>query len=130
MFKKDFILRIIEEIARMIGKMLKLIDQNDYSGAEDLAQKGYQMLQVAPQIIGKDLISLIKYLEKNSFDYARMEALADLMKAEGDLRKAQQDPDYRNRYLVALGLYEYIDNNDKTFSFLRSEKINNLKNLL
>ena len=49
MFKKDYLLRLIEEAIRLMAKAVNLIDDNDLEQAEKQIAKTYELLKANPQ---------------------------------------------------------------------------------
>ena len=130
MFKKDYLLRIIEEIIRIIGRILHLIKEGDFDKAEKMLKEAYELIEVNEDWKNISITALIQLMEKKEFSYSKMEIIADLIKVEGDIVKAQGKEGYHDLYIKALAIYEYLDQNDVTYSFERADKIIKLKNIV
>lgn len=89
MVRKDFILRVIEEMVAVIHQLVGLRAQHDYKGALQLLDQTY------PRLTGLDadlirhatpekLLQLLSFA--GEIDVSRVVAAAELLKEEGDLR--------------------------------------------
>jgi hypothetical protein len=132
MFKKDFILRLVEEVAKMIAKILGLLKEGNHEEAEFWLKKGYNLLKADEErLLKMSPADLVKELEKNQeFDFVKMELMADLIYAEAEILNAKKDEESKNMYIRALAVYHYIDNNHTVYSFERNDKILNLQEKL
>lgn len=131
MFKKDYLLRIIEEAIRLLAKAAQMIDDDDLENAEKQIKKTYDLLKANPAWNTLPLPDLVKALEKADFDDHRMEILADLFKVEAQLKEAENLPRKAYEYFIkSLAIYEYVDKNSTTYSFERIAKIDDLKERL
>lgn len=130
MYKKDYLLRIIEEVVKIIGKILGLIKERDFDKAEKLLNESYQLIEIDREYNDLPVHDLIKKMEMNEISYKKMEAVADLIKVEGDLQKAEGKTGFKDYYLKALAIYDYLERNDTTYSFERANKIDNMHNII
>lgn len=130
MFQKDYILRIIEELAKLLARVLGLIKNNDFEPAENLLEKAYELLKLDRSWKDKSIPEIIKHLNSMESSFGQMEAIADILRTEGDFYFAQERPEAEQYWLKALAIYEYIEKSDKVFSFERNNKLNDLKVLL
>lgn len=132
MYRKDYILRIIEEIARFIGKITGLLKEGKPEEAEFWLHKGYSLLKAdRERLLQLEPGELVEELEKNlGFDFVRMELIADLIVAEAEIHETKNTGRERNLYILALALYEYIDKNHNVYSFERNDKILRLLEIL
>jgi len=127
MFKKDYLLRLIEEAIRLMAKAVNLIDDNDLEQAEKQIAKTYELLKANPQWNNLSIIELIKTIENAELDDHRMEIVADLFQVEAQLKEAEQKDNEANQLLIkALAIYEYVDKTSTTYSFERVAKIDKL----
>ena len=132
MFRKDYILRIVEEIARFLAKAMGLLKEGKHELAEEWIQKGYKLLKAdRGRLLNLPPGEMVEELERRQgLDFTKMELIADLIYAEGEILLARNDPGSDNTFLKSLALYEYIDKNHNVYSFDRADKINRLKNRL
>ena len=132
MFRKDYILRIVEEIARFLAKAMGLLKEGKHELAEEWLQKGYKLLKAdRGRLLNLPPGEMVEELERRQgLDFTKMELIADLIHAEGEILLARNDPGSDNTFLKSLALYEYIDKNHNVYSFDRADKINRLKNRL
>lgn len=132
MFRKDYILRIVEEIARFLAKAMGLLKEGKHELAEEWLQKGYKLLKAdRGRLLNLPPGEMVEELERRQgLDFTKMELIADLIQAEGEILLARNDPGADNTFLKSLALYEYIDKNHNVYSFDRADKINRLKNKL
>jgi hypothetical protein len=125
MYRKDYILRVVEEIARFVAKILGLLKEGKHEEAEYWLEKGYHLLKSdRERLLNMVPGELIEELEKNQgFDFVRMELIADLIYAEAEILAAKDDDRDYEMFVRALALYEYIDKNHNVYSFERNQKI-------
>ncbi|MFW5759601.1 MAG: hypothetical protein ACOCXH_01330 [Cyclobacteriaceae bacterium] len=131
MFKKDYLLRLIEEAVRLLAKAVNLIDDNDIKNAEKQISKTYAVLKANPDWADLPVSKLIITMENAEFDDHRMEIVADLFKVEARLKESGNKMDEAHELLIkSLAIYEYIDKTSTTYSFERVAKIDELKHRL
>ena len=131
MFQKDYILRLIEEISKVLEKALKLKNNNDFDSAKQVLNNAYEnLLKIKKQdflhIPNQKLIELLQ----NTFDMdiKKIELLSKLLTEDANL-----ETDYASKIKLsekALFLLEHISETDKTFSFERINQIKQLKDNL
>lgn len=109
MTQKDYILRIFEEIGRIIAQVIYLRQMKDYQGAHELIDE--QLKQTVGMGSGflhsmsdETLLSMLTTLGMLNIDKCWL--VATLLKAEGELYKEQQDENssYQS-YLKACNLF-------------------------
>lgn len=131
MFKKDYLLRLIEEAIRLLAKAANLIDKNDLENAEKQIAKTYEVLKANPEWSDMKITDLIKTMENAAFDDHRMEIVADLFQVEAQLKETEHKDQEAYQLLVkALAIYEYLDKTSTTYSFERMTKMDELKKRL
>ena len=136
MQQKDYLLREIEKI----GLLLKMIFNKIVGKEENYALKVENQFEEEKELLlhetgfNIDVFLLIEesgiehYISK--FDGIRgsnIELLADILKAMGEKTDSAKTKEYLKR---ALRLYELCNSIDKTFSFDRERKINEINNAL
>lgn len=129
MIRKDYILRLVEEMARFIGRILGLLKEEKYEEAEKWLQKGYDLLHADKEkLLNLPPVKVAEELEKkHGLDFIRMELIADLFATEGEILTAKRDQMAHEMYIKARALYEYIDLNHTVYSFERTDKILKMK---
>ena len=131
MFQKDYILRMIEMIGDLIAAILGLIKKGDPEQAEKLLERGYyELLRHEAsffQMIPKEQLTHT-LISEHHFLNGHLEVLAELFFAEALLRESQ------NRianclvyYEKSLILLEFLEQEDKTWSKKREERMSLLK---
>ncbi|HEY3389878.1 MAG TPA: hypothetical protein VGK38_09925 [Prolixibacteraceae bacterium] len=131
MFQKDYILRMIEMIGDLIAALLGLIKKGDLEQAEKLLERSYlEMLRREAsffQLIPKEQLTE-KLLSDHNFTSGHLTILSELFFAEATLSEAQNR---LNNSLVcyqkSLILLEFLEQEDKTWSAQREERITLLK---
>lgn len=132
MFQKDYILRMIEMLGDLIAAVLGLIKKGDYNKAsEELGKIYYDMLKEDAAFfrnIPADKLTN-KLLTEHNYTNGHLEILAELFNAEAQLDIAQGNRsgclEYSTKSLI---LFEFIDNEQKTYSLVRIEKMNDIRN--
>jgi len=131
MYQKDYILRMIEMIGDLIAVLLGLIKKGDLEQAEKILERGYfELLRRDAsffQLIPKEQLT-DKLLGDHHYTNGHLEVLSELFFAEATLSEAQKK---LNNSLIcyekAFVLLEYLEQEDKTWSEKREERINLLK---
>ena len=132
MYQQDYILRMIEMIGDLIAAILGLIKKGDYMQASgQLGKIYYDMLKEDAaffrSIPAADLTS--KLLNEHNYNNGHLEILAELFNAEAELELAQGNkPGSVDYSIESLTLFEFIDREQKTFSFERFEKMAAIRN--
>jgi hypothetical protein len=131
MYQKDFILRIIEQLGRLIAGILGLIKKGEYDYAgEQLENLYYEMLQrdasFFTEIPETELTQ--RLLHDHNYTNGHLEILAELFNVEAELRLAkgytQECLEYSGK---SLKLFEFIDAEYKTYSPDRLNKIKTIR---
>jgi hypothetical protein len=132
MYQKDYILRMIEMLGDLLAAVLGLIKKGDYKKAsEQLGKIYYDMLKEDAaffRAIPADELTF-KLLKEHNYSNGHLEILAELFNAEAELDIAQGNRsgclEYSTKSLI---LFEFIDNEQKTYSLARIEKMNAIRN--
>jgi len=130
MYQKDYILRMIEMVARLIAGILGLIKKGEYKQAsEQLGNIYYDMLKEDASFfrtIPEEELTQ-KLLHEHNYTNGHLEILAELFNAEAELELAKGNSsdslEYSRKSMI---LFEFIDAEEKTFS---SERINKIKTI-
>jgi hypothetical protein len=131
MYQKDYILRMIEMMGDLIASILGLIKKGEYNQAsEELGKIYYDMLKEDAaffRTIPADELTH-KLLKEHNYTNGHLEILAELFNAEAELELAQGNKSGSLEYSIkSLNLFEFLDREQKTFSFERSEKMAAIK---
>jgi hypothetical protein len=128
MYQKDYILRMIDMLGEMIAGILGLIKKGEFEKAgEKLESIYYKLLKedsaffsVIPENELTD-----KLLNMHNYTNGHLEVLAELFNAEAELCLAQGNMAGSICYSrKSLKLFEFIDNEYKTYSQERIDKMN------
>lgn len=131
MYRKDYILRMVEMFGEMIARLLGLIKKGDYTLASksienaylDFLQKEAAFFHVIPI---KTLTQTL--LKDHNYTNNHLEILAELFNAEAELNYTQ---DKHKECLPfaekALLLFKFINSETKTYSEIRDIKIKRLE---
>ncbi len=127
MYQKDYILRLIEELAKSLAVIFGLMKKGDYKKASEyLSNTYYDLLKQEAayfrQIPDEELTG--KLLEKHNYTNGHLEILAGLFNAEAELCLARKDNEGSLKYsLKSLRLFRYVDKESRTYSQVRLDTI-------
>ncbi|MEI6140959.1 MAG: hypothetical protein WCP85_16945 [Mariniphaga sp.] len=131
MFQKDYILRMIEMIGDLIAVIIGLLKKGDPDQAEKILERSYyEFLRKDAsffQLIPKDLLTN-QLLSDHNYTNGHLAVLAELFYAEAMVNEAQNRPTNSKQYYEkALVLLEFLEQEDKTWSAKREERMNLIK---
>ena len=123
---------MIEMLGDLIAAVLGLIKKGDYKRAsEQLGKIYYDMLKEDAaffRTIPADELTH-KLLKEHNYTNGHLEILAELFNSEAELEFAQGNRsgclEYSTKSLI---LFEFIDNEQKTYSLAKTEKMNAIRN--
>ena len=132
MYQKDYILRMIELLMKFLGELLGLIKKGDLKEAEEKLEGCYNTFLKEDaaffQNIPADELTY-KLLHEHDYASGHLEILAELFNAEAELRMAQGDKtgslEFSGKSLI---LFEFVDQEYKTYSEERIRKMEAIKN--
>lgn len=131
MYQRDYILRMIEMIGDLIAGIIGLIRKGELDKAsEALGNVYYQMLQQDSTFFGSIPAEKLTdtLLRQHNYTNGHLEILAELFNAEAELRLARGDKNGSLEYSEkSLILFEFVDREQKTFSFEKEEKVNSIR---
>lgn len=132
MYQKDYILRMIEMLGDLLAAIFGLIKKGDYKRAsEKLGKIYYDMLKEDAaffRAIPADELTQ-KLLKEHNYTNGHLEILAELFNAEAELDLAQGNGSACLEYSTkSLILFEFIDKEQKTYTPVRNEKMNSIRN--
>ena len=127
MYKKDYVLRMVEMLGELIGALLGLIKKGDYKlASEQLGKMYYDFLKQDAaffSLIPEEELTH-KLLKEHNYTYGHLEILAELFNVEAELKLAQGNKAGCHEYSVkALTLFEFIDREQKIYSLEREKKM-------
>jgi hypothetical protein len=131
MYQKDYILRMIEMIRELIMGILGLIKKGELEKAGDQIDRLYYDFLKEDSAFFTFIPSgelTNKLLQEHNYTHGHLEILAWLFDAEAELEMARGNYklslDFSQKSLI---LFEFIENEQKTYSLERAEKIEALK---
>ncbi len=111
MIYQDYIMRMIEQIVRVLAKILFNVEMGNYRGALDEIDSAFKGLtgldyNLLNSLSDKDIIALLKISEDNEITGAKCFVIGKLLKEAAGL-KAMEENNYRinSEYQKALSLY-------------------------
>ena len=134
MEQKDYLLRYIEQLGKVLAALFDFKRREEYSEGLDLINETYvEMLKLDScdlnSIPEKEIIP--RLTDKHLLNHEQLEVAAELLKEEGEIYKLKKEyPRAKHRLKRALLLYDYLEKNDKTFSQERIEKVEKIKRLI
>ena len=131
MYQKDYILRMIEMIGDLIAAILGLIKNGDHEQAEKLLERGYYELLRRDasffQLIPREQLTE-KLLGEHHYTNGHLAVLSELFYAEAMVSKVQNKHSNSLLYCEkALVLLEFLEQDDRTWSAKREERMKFLK---
>ena len=131
MFQKDYILRMIEMIGDLIAVILGLLKKGDPDQAEKILERSYyEFLRRDAsffQLIPKDQLTN-QLLINHNYTNGHLAILAELFYAEAIVNEAQNKPENSNQYYEkTLVLLEFLEREDKTWSAMREQRMDLIK---
>ncbi len=131
MFQKDYILRMIEMIGDLIAVILGLLKKGDTDQAEKILERSYyEFLRRDAsffQLIPKDQLTN-QLLVDHNYTNGHLAVLAELFYAEAMVNEAQNKPENSKQYYEkTLVLLEFLEQEDKTWSAKREERMDLIK---
>ncbi len=134
MEQRDYLLREIEKIGALLKMIFNKITHKDENNAITSERKLQESKEMLLKEVGIDIDKFLSFDESeikqymsqfDGFNVSNIEYLADILNELG------MDSSITKEYLKkALKLYELCNSLDKTFSFERERKIDELKNTL
>jgi hypothetical protein len=134
MFQRDYILRLIEEFAKMIAAITGLKSKGELEEALKKVDEAYnELLEIEPKAI-KSMTEheFLEFLLNDKwYENRQLHMAAELLYQEGRLYVEQGDPvSARNVMLKARFLIEYLMQHDSTFGFDWYDKLHEMNHLL
>jgi hypothetical protein len=134
MYQRDYILRMIEMIAQLIGGILKLIKTGELNRASQDLQSAYRLAFQHDSLKLKDIPEeklIDTLIQEYHYTTGHLEMLAELFYTEAELLNAEKEQaESLLYYRKSLALYEYIDKDYRAYSQERLDKIQAIKERL
>ena len=130
-YQKDYILRMIEMTGDLIAAILGLIRKGDFNKAsEEIGKIYHDMLREDSSFFMKipeeDLTTSL--LTEHNYTHGHLEILAELFNAEAELELARGNmKESLVLYRKSLILFDFVDNEQKTYSTDRIRKMEQIR---
>ncbi len=127
MFQQDYIMRLVQQLSIVLGKLIELKEAGDDNAIFEYINESYRSgLKIHPDEI--DRLSpeeLIPFLENNQLDHpAQLNFLGHLLKEQGEiLHKKNKNIAALSNFQKALVIFRFLNENDDTFDWQRMEAI-------
>ncbi len=132
MYKKDFMLRMIEMLAEFVAGILGLIKKGDFKKAAQSIDDAYMDYLQQDAAFFNNLSSdnlPESLLQEHNYTGDHLKILSELFFAQAELAFAQEKYcESREYYRKSLSLLEFTIKESKTFSFEEQAKISSIKN--
>lgn len=130
MIQKDVILRLTEEIGRLVAA---ITGKNIPEALEYIDEAYDEWVALSSSDIGgipaEKLLDLL--VKEKGIAINRIELLAELLTKEGELfYKSEQFVKSKDRLEKALLLFDYVDKEQQIFSFEKMQTLQNIKKIL
>ena len=131
MFRKDYLLRYIEQLGEVLAVLFNMKKKGHYEEAMSFLERTFEeMLEFNHQdlkaVSGKFLIE--KYSDA---DLDKLSAAAELFYERGNIfSHLGEEAAAKDAYKISLDLMEYVHANDLTYSISRVSQIQAIKNEL
>lgn len=131
MYQRDFILRMVEMFGEMLAGIMGFIRKGDYNKASQQIGRAYNDIlredaSFFTSIPENELTH--KLLESHNYTNGHLEILAELLNAEAELNLARGDKSESLTFFrKSLLLFEFVDDEQKTYSLVRINKIETIR---
>lgn len=125
MIRKDYFLKVLQQLTQVIARALKLSHSGDAKAALELLDGQYQkQLQEQSEILVKYPVEVLA----QRYDEGQLILLADLLTAEGEiLMSATEAEAARARLSKALSLYQHLNQVQQVYDFEREGKMQQIR---
>ena len=131
MYQKDYVLRMIAMIMKVIGELLGLIRKGELDKASEQLGSAYNNFLKEDASFFRNIPAgelTQKLLKEHNYTSGHLEILAELFNAEAELRLARNDKpvclEFSEKSLI---LFEFTDKEYKTYSEERMKKMEELR---
>ncbi len=134
MIRKDYILRMIEEIGKMIAIMLGLLNKGENQQAQKLYAEGLKRsLDLDEDAILNMEVGQMRIIFEDRFgeSFEGLEVLAGLLVAGGDMHvKNKHCSKAKSSYVKAMQLYSLVESESGTYSVSRQAQMSKMLQLI
>lgn len=134
MYKRDYIMKLVEEFARFLSAVTGLKSEGKLDEALALVDKVHRdFFELDPAVIkSMTETEVLYYLQKDkAFDNERIKMLAEILYEEGMIYIENGDPVLAGNVLEkSRSMIRYLTDNDTTFSFDWYEKLHEIDRVL
>lgn len=131
MYRKDFVLRMIEMLGDLIAGILGLLKEGKTEEAAEKLESAYTDFLKEDAAFFKTIPTeklTESLLNGHNYTADHLEILAELFLAEANILDVKNEPDCAKEfYKKALVLFEYVVDQSTTFSFTHQTKLANIK---
>ena len=134
MYRRDYIQRIIEEVARALRGAMGLNQEGLKVEALRIVQEAYPTFfsmehEMVVKMDPDDLLTV--FSEKYELNFEQLEALSKIFEAEASLLVDHNLEEALDRYKKALVLLTHLEKTDTaTFSLERKQRVISIRNML
>jgi tetratricopeptide (TPR) repeat protein len=127
MIRKDHLLKLLQQLDEALKKISGLKHEGNTESALEVVEQSYAKLLGIGIPDQEDEQFLNKLLGEKALEFDELNVLAHLLKEEGDLYFALDDHEKSlTKYHQALDVFEYLNKEEKVFSFEREAKISEI----
>jgi hypothetical protein len=129
--KKDYLLKLLQQVNDVIAKARAKTDERAAGEALILYHKSYKrLLGLNPDDISR-IDSFEQLLNKDQLDLEELNAMALLLSEEAEtLLLLENHVSARQRCSLALQIFDYLNITEKVYSFERESRIARIQSLL
>jgi|AntRauTorckE5430_2_1112549.scaffolds.fasta_scaffold25788_2 hypothetical protein len=125
MIRKDYFLKVIQQLTQVIARALKLSHSGDPKVALELLDEQYQKLleEQSEALADRPVEALAQ-----QYDEGQLTLLADLLAAEGEILMASHEEEAaRIRLAKSLALFQHLNQVQQVFDFEREAKMQRIQ---
>ena len=134
MLRRDYILRMIEEIGKMIAIILGLVNKGENQQAQKLYAEGLKRsLDLDEDAILNMEVDQLRTIFEDKFgeSFEGLEVLAGLLATGGDIHvKNMHFSKAKRSYIKAMQLYQLVESESGTYSLTRQLQMGKLLQLM
>lgn len=134
MEKRDYLMMQFEQLGIVLAALLGFKETGEYKKALEIISQSYtEIPDFYPETLNipnpQEFLSQL--LLETPVSFQKLNLIADFVYEEGDFHfLSGQQSIALNRFEKALVLYQYLNINEKIYSFERQEKISRMNNIL
>jgi hypothetical protein len=131
MIRRDYLMRQVEDFAKVMGKILGLKSKGEYSKANEVISVAYNdLLNISDQVLNEtraeDLVE--ELTNKHHLQKEQINIIAELLFHEGEIAELESRLDESHEiYLKSLSLFEHLNKEETTYNI---ERIGRIKTLI